>query len=76
MAPMRRFVPVLQAIVILAGAVMAPAVRGQTNHPWEVLEMAFEARGEYANPYLEGLPDAPGWTTTKARSAMAVGATR
>ncbi len=27
------------------------------NHPWEMIEMTFEARGDQANPYMDGLPE-------------------
>ena len=36
---------------------MAPRLQAQTTHPWEVVELTFEAQQEYANPYVAGLPD-------------------
>jgi len=43
--------------LILSTWAAGPALCAQTTHPWEVVEITFEARGVYANPYVDGLPD-------------------
>ncbi len=44
-------------VMILAAGATGLAARAQTNHPWEVVEIKLEAREEYANSYVDGLPD-------------------
>lgn len=44
-------------MTLLTAWAVAPALHAQTVHPWEVVELTFEARREYANPYVNGLPD-------------------
>lgn len=45
------------AAILLAAWAVAPASGTPSLHPWEVAELTFEARREYANAYVEGLPD-------------------
>ncbi len=52
---LRRFrIPAILAVALL---VSQRAMLAQTVHPWEVFEVTLEASAEYANPYVEGLPD-------------------
>jgi hypothetical protein len=44
-------------LIILAACAIGPVVCAQTTHPWDVVEITLEARGEYANSYVDGLPD-------------------
>lgn len=43
--------------MLWAAWALRPALRAQTVHPWEVVELTFEARGAYTKPYTDGLPD-------------------
>ncbi len=45
------------ALMLLAAWAAGPVVYAQTTHPWEVVEMPFEARREYSNSYVDGLPN-------------------
>ncbi len=45
------------AVKFLAAWTAGFAVQAQATHPWEVVEMTFEARREYSNAYMDGLPD-------------------
>lgn len=45
------------AVMLLAAWAAWPALQAQTAHPWEVVELTFEARREYANCYVDGLAD-------------------
>ena len=45
------------AVIFLTVCSTGPAVYAQTTHPWEVVEMTFEAHREYTNSYVESLRD-------------------
>ena len=44
-------------LMLLAAWAAWTALHAQNAHPWEVVEITFEARREYANCYVAGLPD-------------------
>ena len=43
--------------MLLAAWAAGLAVYAQTTHPWEVVEMTFEARRDYTNSYVDSSPD-------------------
>jgi hypothetical protein len=45
------------AALVLASLAIGPGVQAQTTHPWDVYQIKLEAKSEYSNPYVEGLPD-------------------
>ena len=53
--PIMKWIPI--PVILLAAWAAGSAVYAQATHPWEVVEMTFEARREYTNSYVEGLPD-------------------
>jgi len=42
-------------LLLFSGA--TPAAWAQTSHPWEVVELAFEAKRDYTNSYIQGFPE-------------------
>ena len=45
------------AAIVMASLAIAPGVQAQNARPWDVYEVKLEAKGEYSNPYVDGLPD-------------------